>query len=198
MFDSLRVPLSAVSEAQDFTVDVAVGEVDLRPEGAPTLDLIGASLSGALSAVGNEFLFKGSVSADIRRGCDRCLEVAERNFVQDTSWTFAPGASEDVSSVLSELDGPDTDYEDADVEPTRLILDDEIDLAPVFWEELVLMAPTKFLCDDECMGLCPQCGTNKNFGNCECAAEHEERTGHSGLAALKDIFPGLGGGSSEE
>jgi uncharacterized protein len=198
MSDNLRVPLSAVSAAQDFTVDIAVGEADLRPEGAAALDLVAAALSGVLSTVGNEFLFNGSITADFRRGCDRCLEIAERQFVQDARWTFAPSASKDLTEGLPELDGLDTDNEDADMEPVRHVQGDEINLASPLWEELVLMAPAKFLCDDECMGLCPQCGANKNSGDCGCASEHEETTGHSGLAALKDLFPGFGGGSSEE
>jgi uncharacterized protein len=32
----------------------------------------------------------------------------------------------------------------------------------------------KPLCRDDCAGLCPQCGTNRNTGTCTCAAELED------------------------
>ena len=201
MSDSLRVPISAASRAQGFSVNASVGEADLRPEGAVALDLTAASIVGILSAAGGEFLFQGSVSADFRHACDRCLAVADRRFEQEVVWTLTQGPSEDLPDDLGEgVDEFEAGNEDADEELLRHFEGDEIDLAPPLWEELVLMAPAKFLCDDECMGLCPQCGANRNSGDCGCVSESEseEKTGHRGFAGLKDLFPGLSGGSSEE
>ncbi|MCX5757894.1 MAG: DUF177 domain-containing protein [Candidatus Hydrogenedentes bacterium] len=71
----------------------------------------------------------------------------------------------------------------------RAFTGDEIDLAPAVWEEVVLAAPTKFLCRPDCAGLCPHCGANWNRGTCNC---HEtEELDRKGLAGLADLLPKL-------
>ena len=35
--------------------------------------------------------------------------------------------------------------------------------------------PSKFLCDDDCKGLCPKCGANLNEGPCECKKDIDPR-----------------------
>jgi uncharacterized protein len=45
---------------------------------------------------------------------------------------------------------------------------DEVDLAPLLREAMILSLPTVPLCSDECRGLCPHCGANRNVGRCGC------------------------------
>ncbi len=47
----------------------------------------------------------------------------------------------------------------------------EIDLTPLMYEQIMLALPTRPLCGEECRGLCPQCGINRNTGQCACVAE---------------------------
>lgn len=44
-----------------------------------------------------------------------------------------------------------------------------VDLDPMLYEHLLLAQPTIFVCNEECKGLCPQCGANLNDGPCRCA-----------------------------
>jgi len=46
--------------------------------------------------------------------------------------------------------------------------DDEIDLGGLVREQLHLAAPMKPLCDEQCRGLCPSCGVNRNGEACGC------------------------------
>ena len=46
--------------------------------------------------------------------------------------------------------------------------DDAIDLGEMLREQFYLAVPMKPLCRDDCKGLCPQCGTNRNTGQCSC------------------------------
>jgi len=46
--------------------------------------------------------------------------------------------------------------------------DDQIDLGEVIREQLYLAMPMKPLCREDCLGLCPVCGSNKNRETCEC------------------------------
>jgi len=43
-----------------------------------------------------------------------------------------------------------------------------IDLTKDIREEIILGYPLKFLCKDDCLGLCAECGKNLNEGSCQC------------------------------
>ena len=47
----------------------------------------------------------------------------------------------------------------------------QLELAPMLREHVILSAPMQPLCSEECLGLCAQCGKNLNEGACQCAAE---------------------------
>ena len=44
----------------------------------------------------------------------------------------------------------------------------EVDITSDIREELLLTMPSRFLCSEECKGLCPGCGANLNDGKCTC------------------------------
>jgi uncharacterized protein len=47
---------------------------------------------------------------------------------------------------------------------------DEIDLDPFIYEEVLLNVPIRPVCTEDCKGLCPVCGKNKNVEECQCGA----------------------------
>lgn len=49
-----------------------------------------------------------------------------------------------------------------------LVEDMHFDLERFVQEDVFLALPTKFLCREDCKGLCPQCGKNLNEGSCSC------------------------------
>lgn len=59
--------------------------------------------------------------------------------------------------------GPDDEDEDVGFHDGR-----KIDLAKILLEQVALMTPNVLLCDQQCRGLCPVCGTNLNNGPCRC------------------------------
>jgi uncharacterized protein len=46
--------------------------------------------------------------------------------------------------------------------------DNEIDLDKETIENIILFLPSKYLCKEDCKGLCPNCGTNLNKDKCFC------------------------------
>lgn len=46
----------------------------------------------------------------------------------------------------------------------------ELDVTDDIRQEILLSVPVKFLCREDCRGLCPQCGTNLNERSCEHAS----------------------------
>lgn len=98
-------------------------------------------------------LLSGTVQAEGAAECGRCLqEFAIR-------W--------DVPVDLQVLRDVDTDENEGE---TLLILQQkgEVDLGDSLRECAVLGYPQTQVCNDECKGLCPECGINRNQGTCEC------------------------------
>lgn len=75
--------------------------------------------------------------------------------------------------------------------------DNIIDLTESVTDNLYLSLPMRFICSEECKGLCPICGTNLNLRTCDCKGEAIDPR----LAVLRKIVTGdgdLSGSSKEE
>ena len=59
-----------------------------------------------------------------------------------------------------------------------------IELDEVVISDILLSLPQKFLCSDDCRGLCPKCGKNLNLGDCGC----DKREIDPRLAILKQLM----------
>ncbi len=89
--------------------------------------------------------------------CDRCLEEFERNVESHYSILYVQG-----QAVPS-------DAEETEEEVQYLPVDaNMIDLGEDVRQYLLLSLPLKTLCREDCAGLCPICGTNKNKVKCSC------------------------------
>ncbi len=51
----------------------------------------------------------------------------------------------------------------------------KLDIEQLTLEDIYFALPSKFLCDDDCKGLCPKCGANLNEGPCECKKDIDPR-----------------------
>ena len=45
---------------------------------------------------------------------------------------------------------------------------DKVDVDEIALSDLILSVPTKLLCRDDCVGLCPVCGCDRNESECNC------------------------------
>ncbi|MEW6265527.1 MAG: YceD family protein [Thermodesulfobacteriota bacterium] len=167
--------------------------MDLPPEGieialemtreqaqAGLADLAGEPLTLAAALEGNlrvekagaRILIKGRVRCAFQAVCARCLEE------------FILPVEEEIMVVFTPFTGEPTQEElEAEALNLEIFTGDEIDLWPFIKEHLVLGWPIKTLCREDCQGLCPVCGRNRNQGQCQCPTQ----SGHPGLAALKDL-----------
>lgn len=59
---------------------------------------------------------------------------------------------------------------------------EEIDLTPLFRDQVVLAVPFAPLCKEDCKGLCPQCGADRNLEPCDCKPPVDPR-----WAALQNL-----------
>ena len=65
-----------------------------------------------------------------------------------------------------------------------LLPDGQFDLDEAVYADIVLELPTKNLCSEDCRGLCPICGANRNHQSCGCRVE----TGDLRLQGLRELL----------
>ncbi len=120
------------------------------PEGADVeVRLTLTSFTGGIGA-------RGVVVAPWRADCRRCAGEASGVLEARVDERFRPGA------------GPE-DEEDYPLD------DDVIDLAPLVRDAVVLELPLAPLCRDDCAGLCPVCGEDRNVTACTCQPARDPR-----------------------
>ncbi|MBL7645961.1 MAG: DUF177 domain-containing protein [Candidatus Hydrogenedentes bacterium] len=187
---SLEIQLIFVTE-RGFRLDVTLDVNSLRPEGVEALPMGEVTVRGTLTPMIGQYLFQGTVEGVFSQPCARCLEPAEVPVSLPVVWTFEEGPAEnrrrddDDDEVVDEVE--DEAYGLYAYQGTSL------SLAWPVWTEVALALPVKFVCREDCRGLCPVCGGNRNSAPCTCPEEVIEETPvqNSGFAGLKDLFPDL-------
>lgn len=99
---------------------------------------------------------EGSVQADMLCVCDRCGAEFESSKVTV------------IDAVLA--------AEESDDNPDLFIIEgDAIDVSELASTCFILDMESKFLCSEDCKGLCPGCGKNLNLGPCGCRKQTDPR-----------------------
>ena len=94
-------------------------------------------------------------SVDYHTHCARCLADVSGEFTLDLEKTVAP------KEVLSDLDEDKLD-------DYAIIEDGFLDVDEQLMEQIEVEFPLRFLCREDCKGLCSKCGKNLNEGDCNC------------------------------
>ena len=112
-----------------------------------------------------------SASVDYSSECARCLAPVSGDFTLSLEKTVAP---------RSLLDGLDEDK----LDDYAIIEDGFLDIDEQLLAQLEMEFPIRFLCREDCPGLCPKCGKPLRDGDCGCPKfEPDPR-----LAVLKHFF----------
>lgn len=119
-------------------------------------------VDGLLQGVEEGIVVSGTVSGRMTCNCARCLKE------------FSQALDVEVRELFTHTSSEEDDYP---------ITDGEIDLEPCARDALLLSVPFAPLCKQDCLGLCPRCGGDRNLGECACGPEIDERW--AALSSLK-------------
>jgi uncharacterized protein len=149
------------------------GEPELRSEdsrikGRTALDL-------QATREGDKVRLVGSVKATVEYDCDRCLTAFSTPLDQSFDLSYVPAVRPASAQEEKELASDDLS--------TAFYQDDVIDLDDVVREQIELALPMTRLCDEQCRGLCPECGANLNEHQCDCSFEQVDPR----WAALREL-----------
>jgi uncharacterized protein len=110
-----------------------------------------------LHASGDALEIAGTIETKYHGECNRCLGDVDRDLRVD---------------VDEQLDaGPDAQRDPFG--PSNVLTGDRLDVKDLATQLVCSAIPLTLLCGDECRGICPTCGENKNTGACVCAQDGE-------------------------
>ena len=145
--------------ARDFAFDDLTVDGEVKASGSVSRRAQGRSGSESY------FELKLTVSAQIETACARCLAPLHKTleFTQ-TAGVTPTHVSDDCDDAVMTVDGM-------------------LDVGEMARTLFVLNMPMRFLCREDCRGLCPTCGKNRNEGNCSCESKETDPR----LAVLKNL-----------
>jgi uncharacterized protein len=107
----------------------------------------------------------GRVRATLETGCSRCLEP----------FTLPVDAAFDALFLPASANAGEEEQEVGDEDlGVSFYTRDTIDLGQIIREQFYLAMPMKPLCREDCRGLCPVCGINRNREVCSCQTTWED------------------------
>lgn len=171
--------------------------------GEPYTESFALPLNGVIEHWGQRYASRGPVCANVRANyaeerilvtiavradfslpCSRCLAETGVAISGELRYLFTlRSAREDVASSDGSEEGA-AEAEDGDVDVIPIdSFQAELNLSPYVWEVLLLGLPERAHCKEDCKGLCPVCGQNKNERDCGCSTDEIDPR----FAVLRDL-----------
>ncbi|MFI3206458.1 MAG: DUF177 domain-containing protein [Clostridia bacterium] len=146
MLVDLRELFSGEIKKKDINYSFSLADVEtegVKPFVSPIeVDAVLTSSTGSIK-------MDGKLSFDYKMPCDRCMEDTLTKQCIDINYFLTKENCEDLDDIY-------------------LQVEDKFDLDDFFYQEIFLNLPVKYVCKDNCKGLCPICGANLNKEDCSC------------------------------
>jgi uncharacterized protein len=149
----LLVPVQHLTD-EPFLLDLRCSAADVELQG-----FIGdVTVAARIRRVDTRLFLHCDVTATAEVNCDRCAELFQATINAEYDQWYAVNAH------------PETIEEDTiaiALDWHSVVIDEEVR------ESILISVPMKKLCKDDCLGLCPTCGVNRNLAQCSCNDESE-------------------------
>ncbi|MGH9863069.1 MAG: YceD family protein [Candidatus Acidiferrales bacterium] len=140
-----------------FQEEFAPGTIDFRTRDFRQAGPLRAEVVAELA--GRQIHIVGRLATRLELACARCLEPVVEELAPSFDLHYRPVAT------ISREEEIELRPEDADI---GFFTGQGFFLADVLAEQVHLALPIKVLCREECQGLCPRCGANRNRERCRC------------------------------
>ena len=111
------------------------------------------SVKGGVSNTGGTLVLKADVSGTVATQCARCMKDI------DVPIEFT------ISETLMQSDEGDAISEDEDI---IVFEGNTVDINEIVEDNFIMNLSPRYLCREDCTGLCPKCGKDLNEGECGC------------------------------
>lgn len=146
-------------KAARFDVEIAPGTIDFLDEELRQVSPLkaGGKVELVTGALG-EIRVTGHLSVLTEAACDRCLEQATFPIDSDFTLYYRP---------VAEGYGDEKEIDTGEAE-MGFYEGEGLELNEVLREEILLALPMQRVCREDCKGICPACGRNRNQKECQC------------------------------
>lgn len=159
----------AVGDSEQYSLVEKLPPLDLKDGKVIFAEPVQVTLR--VTNIGNYLHAQGKISCEVVLTCGRCLE----------QYNYSLLTQLDEKYYLAELGLKDVDHEADDYIPFS---GDWIDITQEVAAAVQLALPMRQICNENCKGLCPHCGTNLNHAACDCREDDIDPR----LAVLKELF----------
>jgi uncharacterized protein len=162
--------------ARRFDVELAPGTIEyLDPKLRQAGPLVAQGKAELVVEATGEIRVKGHLKVRVQADCDRCLDPGEFPIDSDFELYYSPLSNEFVGTEERAIVKEETEM--------GFYNGEGLELNDVLREFVLLALPMQRLCKENCAGICPVCGQNRNKLACQCAtAKTDDR-----WAALKNL-----------
>lgn len=153
----MRIELDRLeTDGGKFSRTYEIGELSLDDE----VRLVEpAEVRGRIRRETKEVELRGEVQGKIETACDRCLQPVELLIRSEFRERFVPAVSWRAEQQHELQEG----------DLNLAVFDGEaIELDDLVREEILLAVPGHVFCREDCKGLCPTCGIDRNRSSCQC------------------------------
>ena len=112
------------------------------------------NIKGRISNTGQCLILKAVCEGNMTTRCARCMKTIEAPVEFEMDESLVQNNSE------SSYDGDVVVFEGSEVTIDDLVMDN-----------FLMNVEGRYLCSDDCKGLCPQCGADLNAGECGCGKD---------------------------
>jgi uncharacterized protein len=154
------------------------GEIDFSDAGMKQAGPLKAEgVAEMLPHSGKEVRIHGKVDTTLETECDRCLGRAVSPVAAPFDLFYKPVDADPAEDEVAIDEG---EAEMGFYEEPGLVLED------ILREQLLLQLPMQHICSEDCKGICPVCGANRNEVVCGCDAARGQMLDER-WKALKDL-----------
>jgi uncharacterized protein len=137
-----------------------VGQIEFASENleqATPLHAVGSA--ELLKNTGGELRIQGRYTVELTAPCDRCLVNARHPLDAGFDLFYRPASTiaRDEEIEIDEGEAQIGFYEGGGLE-----------LEDILREQILLALPMQRVCSEDCKGICPVCGKNRNQSACDC------------------------------
>ena len=155
----MQIEVASLAESgKDFEHQYQPGELSLEDDRIQLLDPQ-PRVQGRIRRDGRRVKVTGKINGHLRLECDRCLKPLDSTVAVKFSREYVTTADYEAQHAV-ELSEEDLN---------RSVFNGEvIEVDSLIREELLLAAPYQVLCQQNCQGICPNCGVDRNVTACDC------------------------------
>lgn len=164
----------------DYEEEFAPGLIDLGQDLTQRAPLLAAGRAQLVeehhgkSQIVRDIRVAGSLETTLEMACARCLDPVVQPVERQYDLLYRPLGTD---AGREELSVTAAEAEVSYYQGEGLLLEE------VLREQVLLAAPLKAICREDCKGLCPHCGKNMNLEQCSCT----DALGDPRWSALKDL-----------